>query len=196
MGFLNLYEIIFQCILFVLTVYHIYKKEYKLIGSIILVFVLSFLRVFLNTVFQIRIDTFSNLIYLIILFMALYLGSSLGFYDKYKWWDRLIHFLFGIGFVGFGIAIANTNSSIRKLGILLFSFTFSTTLHVFWEVLEYISDCISHGNAQRWQKIHASNNHISKKAIQPAGLVDTMNDTICCIIGSWIAIIVWWFIIR
>lgn len=195
MEFLKLYEIIFQGILFVLAIYHIYKKNYKLIGTIILIFVLSFLNVLLNIIFQIRIDAFSNIVYLIVLFMALYLGSSLGFYDRYKWWDRSIHFLSGSGFIGFGIAIANTNSGITKLVGLLFSFTFSITLHVLWEVLEYISDCLSHGNAQRWQMIHASKNHISDKAIQPAGLVDTMNDTICCIIGSLVAIIVWWFIL-
>lgn len=130
-----------------------------------------------------------------VLLMALYLGSSIGYYERYKWWDRAVHFLSGIGFLGFGIAIANTNYSITKLYALLFGFTFSISLHVFWEVLEYISDCISHGNAQRWQKIHPSNNHVSEKAIQPAGLVDTMNDTICCIIGSCIGIIIWWFIL-
>lgn len=195
MKFLSLCEIIFRCALFALAVYHIYKREFKLIKSLILVFALSFLPELLNAVFQIRIDAFSIIVYLIILFMALYLGSSLGFYDRYKWWDRVIHFLSGVGFVGFGIAIADTSSGIIKLVILFFGFSFSITLHVFWEVLEYISDCISHGNAQRWQIIHASNNHVSEKAIQPAGLVDTMNDIICCIVGAGLAILVWWFII-
>ncbi len=195
MKFLSLCEIIFRCALFALAVFHIYKREFKLIKSLILVFALSFLPELLNAVFQIRIDAFSIIVYLIILFMALYLGSSLGFYDRYKRWDRTIHFLSGVGFVGFGIAIADTSSGIIKLVILFFGFSFSITLHVFWEVLEYISDCISHGNAQRWQIIHASNNHVSEKAIQPAGLVDTMNDIICCIVGAGLAILVWWFII-
>lgn len=195
MKLLSLCEIIFRCALFALAVYHIYKREFKLIKSLILVFALSFLPELLNAIFQIRIDAFSIIVYLIILFMALYLGSSIGFYDRYKWWDRAIHFLSGVGFVGFGIAIADTSSGIIKLVILFFGFTFSITLHVFWEVLEYISDCISHGNAQRWQMIHASNNHVSEKAIQPAGLVDTMNDMICCIVGAVLAILVWWFII-
>lgn len=195
MKLLNLYEIIFRCILFALAIYHIYKKEYKIMGSVVLIFALSFLPAFLNAAFQIRIDAFSIFVYFIILFMALYFGGSLSFYDKYKWWDRSIHFLSGVEFVGFGIAIAGTSSGIIKLGILFFSFTFSITLHIFWEVLEYISDCLFHGNAQRWQTIHASNNHVSERAIQPAGLVDTMNDTICCIVGAGLAIIVWWFII-
>lgn len=194
MKILNFYEIIFRCILVVLAIYHIYKREFKVFGSVIIIFVLSFLDTFLNKVFLIRVDAISYFIYLLIIFMTLYLGSSLCFYDRYKWWDRLIHFLSGVGFVGFGIAIANTNPGIIKFGILLFSFTFSITLHVFWEVLEYITDCIFHGNAQRWQKIHASKNHVSERAIQPAGLVDTMNDIICCIVGSGLTVIGWWFL--
>jgi hypothetical protein len=163
--------------------------------SLILVFVLSYLSIFLNAVFQIRIDAFNNIVYLIIIFMSLYFGGSLKFYDKFKWWDRAIHFLSGVGFVGFGIAIVRIDSGVIKWIILLFGFSFSVTLHVFWELLEYINDCVTHANAQRWQKIHNSNNHVSKNAVQPAGLVDTMNDIICCLVGATLSVIVWWFVI-
>lgn len=192
---LNFYEIMFLCILSILIIYHIYKREYKKIYSLLVVIILSFLSIFLTTVFQIQLDNFSNLVYLFFLLMSLYLGGTQKFYDRYKWWDRTIHFLSGIAFVGFGVAIARTYTSIEKFGILFFSFTFSMTLHIFWEVLEYLSDCISHENAQRWQKIHDSNNHVSKNVLQPAGLVDTMNDIICCLIGSVFAAIIWWFVI-
>ncbi len=195
MKLLSLCEIIFRCALFALVVYHIFKREFKIMKSVILVFVLSFLPELLDAVFHIRIDGFSIFVYLIILFMALYLGSSLLFYDKYKWWDRTIHFLSGVAFVGFGIALTGTNSGVIKYVILLFGFTFSITLHLIWEVLEYITDCITHSNAQRWQKVHTSHNHVSEKALQPAGLVDTMNDAICCITGAGLSILVWWFII-
>jgi hypothetical protein len=195
MKLLSLCEIIFRCALFALVVYHIFKREFKIMKSVILVFVLSFLPELLDAVFHIRIDGFSIFVYLIILFMALYLGSSLLFYDKYKWWDRTIHFLSGVAFVGFGIALTGTNSGVIKYVILLFGFTFSITLHLIWEVLEYITDCITHSNAQRWQKVHTSHNHVSEKALQPAGLVDTMNDAICCITGAGLSILVWWLII-
>lgn len=195
MRLLYLYEIIFRIVLILLAVYHIMKKEFKVIFSIIFILAISYLSNFLNTVFQIRIDNFSNFIYLIIIFMSLYLGGSLKFYDKFKWWDRAIHFLSGAGFMGFGIAIAHLDFGIIKWIILLFGFSFSITLHVFWELLEYINDCLFHGNAQRWQKIHSSNNHVSENAIQPAGLVDTMNDNICCLVGAMLAVIVWWFVL-
>ncbi|BCJ94639.1 hypothetical protein acsn021_22080 [Anaerocolumna cellulosilytica] len=195
MKLVTFYEIIFQLILVILAFYHIYKREFKYLKSIVLIFVLSYLSVLSKIIFQIEIDILSNLIYLLILFMALYLGSSFFFYDKYKWWDRSIHFLSGVSFVGIGIAVTNNDSEMGKGFILLFSFTFSITLHAFWEVLEYISDCVSHGNAQRWQRIHSSHNHVSEKAMQPAGLVDTMNDIICCIFGSGLAVAVWCIII-
>lgn len=195
MNFTDVYEIIFRCILIIIGIYHIFKLQFKVVVSVVMIFVLSYLSFFLNKIFHISIDPFSNLIYLIIIFMALYLGSSIKFYDKYKNWDRYIHALSGIGFVGFGIAIAYRDSGIRIFSALLLGFTFSITIHVFWEVIEYISDCFFHSNAQRWQANHNSINHVSPKAIQPAGLVDTMNDTICCIIGSVLAVIVWWFLL-
>lgn len=195
MKFGIIYEIIFCCILSVFALYHIFKREWKHLKSALLVIVLSFLPACLNTLFQITVDSFSSILYYVILFMALYLGSSFHYYDKYSWWDRLVHFLSSVSFVGFGIAIAALNASILRGGILLFSFTFSITLHAFWEVMEYLTDCKTHGNAQRWQKRHDSNNHVSPKAIQPAGLVDTMNDLICCMIGSALAVCVWWFLL-
>ena len=191
MNFLAFYEIIFQCVLILLAFYYVFKREYKVVKSIALIFVFSFLPAVSNALFHINIDTVSVLIYFAILFMAMYLGSALKFYDKYKWWDRIVHFLSGAGFVGFGIAIASLSSGISNWGATFFGATFSITLHVIWEVLEYISDCLTHGDAQRWQKIHATNNHVSEKAIQPAGLVDTMNDFICCIVGTVSAIIIW-----
>lgn len=195
MNFTDIYEIIFRFILIAVGIYHILKLQFKTSLSIIMIFVLSFLSFFLNKIFLIKIDAFSNLIYLIITFMAMYLGSSLKFYDKFKNWDRYIHALSGIAFVGFGIAIAFSEPDIKKNIALTLGFTFSITIHVLWEVLEYISDCLFHGNAQRWQVNHDSINHVSPKAIQPAGLVDTMNDTICCIIGSGFAIGGWWFLL-
>lgn len=112
-------EIIFRCVLIVLMIYYVFKRKFKILKTITLVFVLSFLSVFLNAVFQIKVDAFSNFLYLTVIFSSLYLGSSLGFYDKYKWWDRLIHLLSGIGFVGFGNAIVNAASTdINKPGSL------------------------------------------------------------------------------
>lgn len=200
MNILYFFEFAYRCFLVALAVYHMVKHNTRFMKSILLVFALTFLPELIYLIFKIEIDSFSILVYLVILFMTLYLGGSFGYYDKFSWWDRITHFLSGAAFVGFGIATIRTGSEISDILILLFGFNFSITLHVFWEVLEYLSDCILHGNAQRWQKIHVdkdhlSINHVSNKAIQPAGLVDTMNDFNCCIIGAALATIIWWIML-
>lgn len=187
-------KLLFAGIIVILGIYHCIRREYKLAGSTVLVLLFSFLPAGLNTVFHIYVDVISQIVYFFILFMAIYLGGALRFYEQYKWWDRTLHFMSGLGFVGFGTAIAELSPGISRFLLLFFGFTFSVTLHVFWEVLEYFCDCITHGNAQRWQLIHDSNNHQSEQAIQPAGLVDTMNDLICCLAGAALMIVYWWLI--
>lgn len=187
-------RLIFQAILLVIAVYHIIKHQYKEMKAVLTALLLSFLPVLLDKLVHINVDAVSAFLFYMILIMSLYFGSSLGFYDRFKWWDRLVHFLSGAAFIGFGIAIADNSVGVSNWLALLFSFTFSVALHVFWEVLEYVSDCITRGNAQRWQFINTAVNHVSAKAIQPAGLVDTMNDFICCITGSVLAVIVWWIV--
>lgn len=194
MRLLYIFELIFRCLLIILAIYHVFRRQSKIVKAPALVLVLSFVPSVLTALFDMNIDTISIFLYDIILFMALYLGSSLRFYDKYWWWDRTLHLLSGIAGAGFGIALINLQPGIYKWIILSFGFTFSVTLHVFWEVLEYAVDYFFHENAQRWQKVHDSKNHVPEKAVQPAGLVDTMNDIICCLIGAVLAVIVWWVI--
>jgi len=123
--------------------------------------------------------------------MGLYLGEGLKFYNRYFWWDLLVHFLAGITFVNFGIAIASTVDNLSTFHILFFSLSFSVFLHTLWEVFEYVLDCISRTNHQRWQKNTNDKIHLSKSALQPAGLVDTMHDMVASIVGSLAACVVW-----
>lgn len=192
MRLLEIFEFVLRVGLLLMTMYHLIKRTYKIAKVPAFVCILTFLPALLYRLFGIAADALSILIYDVIIVMALYLGSTLGFYDRYKWWDRIIHFLSGFAFTGFGMAAANLVPGLVKWAVLAFGFTFSVTLHVFWEVLEYLADCITHGNAQRWQKIHNSVNHVSPDAIQPAGLVDTMNDLICCLCGAALAVTGWW----
>lgn len=195
MNFIDIYVNLMRITLIILTIYHIFKHDFKKIKSTVLVFILTFLPVFLEKVFYIKIDSLGSILYFTAIFMSIYLGSELKFYDKYSWWDRAIHFMFGIVFVSFGIVIASKMSVAGKFSMLFFSFTLSTTLHALWEVAEYLVDCIAHTDHQRWQKNYSTINHVSEKAIQPAGLVDTMNDIIICMISTIIACMVWWFIL-
>ena len=194
MNFLDLYMYLIKGILLILLVVHIWKKDFKAVKAIIVAFVLTFLFSFL-ALFGVRVDALGKFLYTTLIFMTIYLGSTLKFYDKFAWWDIAIHFFFGITFVSFGVAIARMVPNLSPFNIVVFCFTFSTTLHVFWEIIEYFVDTNSHTDHQRWQKNSESNNHVSESAIQPAGLVDTMKDIIVCMISTILACVVWYFIL-
>lgn len=195
MEFIDIYINLIRLLFIILTIYYLFKRDFKKIKATIVVFVLSFLLSFLDRFFNLQIDLLGKILYFLIISMSVYLGGALKFYDKYAWWDRVLHFLSGVLFVSFGIAMANKMEISTILGTLFFSFTLSTALHAIWEVGEYIIDRFAHTDHQRWQKHNDTNNHLSEKAIQPAGLVDTMNDIIVCMVGTIIACFVWWFIL-
>lgn len=196
MKFLTIYTNIIRIIFIALTIYYIVKHDFKKTKSTIIVFMFTFVPILLDKIFSIKADLFGNILYFTIIVMSIYLGSELKFYDKFVWWDRTLHFLCGIMFVSFGIPLAEKIGIVNKAGILFSCFTLSSTLHVLWEIAEYIADSIVHTDHQRWQKRCKTRNHLSPKAIQPAGLVDTMNDIIICMTGTLAACTVWWFIIK
>lgn len=195
MGFLEIYVNLIRVIFIVLSVYYIFKHDLKKLKSTVIVFALTFVLVLLDRMFKLKIDLFGSVLYFIVISMSIFLGSSLGFYDKYSWWDRVLHFLCGILFISFGIPLANKMGIMNKLGTLFFGLTLSTTLHVIWEIAEYAVDYFAHTDHQRWQKHYKTKNHLSPNAVQPAGLVDTMNDIIICMAGTVAACAVWWFIL-
>jgi len=137
-----------------------------------------------------------NITFLItLIIMSFILGVAFKFYDKFFWWDKLIHFLSGITFVCVGIDLYKKIDNLSNVYIILFSFTLSITINTIWEVIEYTLDCFFNTDNQRWQKKHKTINHLNHKNKQPAGLIDTMNDTILCMISSLITCVIWFFIL-
>lgn len=184
--FRNLMRIFLMFFLF----YHLFQRDKGKIWKAIAVLALSFLPWVLGLL-NFHINKLTEVLYIAVIFMAIYLGAGWKVYDRFAWWDRLIHFLSGIMFFSLGVTLAQKAPDSGTAGALLFSFTLSLAAHVIWEVLEYLIDCISHSDHQRWQKKHPDINHLPDRSIQPAGLVDTMNDMIACVIGATIACVGW-----
>jgi hypothetical protein len=80
-------------------------------------------------------------------FCAIFLGTSLGFYGRFLWWDTALHTTSGclLGLVGF-IAVFLINGTdhrpegMRVSLVAIFGFMFAVTLGVFWEIYEFIAD--------------------------------------------------------
>ena len=123
-----------------------------------------------------------------VLFMVVILFAVLGelkLYRMFYWWDILLHFLAGICFVSIGLGIAKCVPNLKLSHMLLFSFTFSLSVQVVWEIIEFTSDLVFHINMQRWH-FHPDypDSYGPVINVRTPGVIDTMTDVIATISGA------------
>ena len=112
-----------------------------------LVIVLTLIPQLLKRRFRVDVPPEFQLVAAVFVFCAIFLGTSLGFYGRFHWWDTALHTTSGclLGIVGF-IAVFLINGTdhrpegMRVSLIAVFGFMFAVTLGVFWEIYEFIAD--------------------------------------------------------
>jgi hypothetical protein len=117
-----------------------------------------------------------QLVAALFVFCAIFLGTSLGFYGRFHWWDTALHTTSGclLGLVGF-IAVFLINGTdhrpegMRVSLIAIFGFMFAVTLGVFWEIYEFVADNLVPG--------------LNMQVVE-TGTTDTMIDMIVNTIGA------------
>lgn len=126
-----------------------------------------------------------QLVIIIFIFAALYLGEQHDFYYHFWWWDSMLHSISGVvlGFIGFVLVyILNRNENIdvvlSPIFMAIFAFSFAVACGVFWEIFEFWMD-----------RFFATN-------MQKSGLVDTMFDLMEDCGGAFITSIIGYFYAR
>ena len=151
------------------------------------------LLILLVTVFDdrlgVQIPAEFQIIALLFVFAALFLGEVRSYYDKIWWWDIALHSTSGLlmGIFGFLLVYVLNESeriafSMTPRFIAFFAFMFAVAVGALWEIFEYSMDLIFGANMQK-----AMFN-------DPSGLTDTMWDMIVNTIGaSLISVLGWWY---
>ncbi len=114
-----------------------------------------------------------QILLLVFIFLAQFLGEMRDFYYRFWWWDILLHSSSGVllGFVGFLLVyVLNEADGIRMtlspLFIAIFGFCFALACGVIWEIFEFTMDSVLGTNMQK------------------SGLRDTMGDLIVDTLGA------------
>lgn len=147
------------------------RDLYKIliIISIIPVMLLPFLA---NKLFKLNIDPEIELVYLLFIFFAYFLGTILNLYDKITIYDKIIHGLSGVIASILAIIILVKSKCYDKNPIwmnILFIICITLSVAALWEIFEFTNDKLFNKDAQKVLK---------------TGVDDTMLDIIIAFIFS------------
>lgn len=140
-----------------------------------------FLPKIINVTFKTKISDASEIIYIIFVFIAHFLGSVINLYGKIYWYDNFTHYLSGIVVAFFALELLyklDRYDSKKIFFTCLFIIAFNTMCASFWEFFEFISDNIFGKDAQN---------------VLMTGVNDTMMDMILASLGSLTFVITYIF---
>lgn len=119
----------------------------------------------------------------VFLYASIFLGEVGDYYDRFWWWDSVLHAgsAFAFGFAGFLILLlllSRKKLQASPLLISLFAFSFGLAIGALWEIFEYVMDSVFGLNMQK------------------SGLRDTMGDLIIDMVGAGIASFIGYIYLR
>ena len=128
-----------------------------------------------------------QLMAVVFIFAALFLGEIRDFYERIWWWDIALHTTSGLllGVLGFLLVyVLNENERVdlhmRPRFVALFAFVFAVAIGAIWEIFEFGMDQVFGTNMQK------------PMLGDPSGLTDTMIDLIVDTIGAAIVSVYGW----
>ncbi len=129
---------------------------------------------------------------IVFVFAALFLGEVRSWYERIWWWDIGLHTSSGLllGLVGFLLVyVLNENERVdvhmRPRFVALFAFLFAVATGAVWEIFEFAMDRLLGANMQK------------PMFGDPSGLTDTMWDLIVDTLGAFaISALGWWYMRR
>lgn len=140
----------------------------------------------------VRIPAEYELLAILFVFGALFLGEFRSYYERFWWWDIALHTTSGLllGILGFLLVyVLNENKRIdldmRPGFVALFAFVFAVAAGTFWEIFEFAVDQFFGTTMQK------------PMLGDPSGLTDTMWDLIVDTLGALvISVFAWWHMKR
>ena len=147
--------------------------------------------------FEVDIPNLIEIIYILFLFSAIFLGEVLNFYFRFSNFDNVLHFfsagmLSVVGFilVDFLTGIEKLNLRLSPFFVSFFAFCFSITAGVVWEIYEFLADGMLGTNMQKFITTHG------EVLVGREALNDTMVDFIVNTLGSLLVVTLGYFYLR
>lgn len=145
----------------------------RILGDVTVPFVLLIPRI-MGKIFKIKITSAMELVYILFIILAQFLGSVVNLYNKIWWYDLFAHFLSGILTSVLSLVVLNwfgVYNRKNKWFNFLFIISFTLMIASIWEFMEFGTDTFFGMNVQH--------------SIE-TGVRDTMEDMLVAFLGSLI----------
>lgn len=145
----------------------------RLLGDITIPLVLLLPRIF-SKLFKIKITSAMELVYVIFIILAQFIGSVVNLYNTVWWYDLFAHFLSGVLTSILALVVLNWFGIYKEKNRgfnFLFIISFTLMIASIWEFLEFVADTFFGMNVQ-----HSLD----------TGVRDTMEDMLIAFLGSLI----------
>lgn len=153
----------------------LYERQYLTAALVGCIIILTVLPTLLGRRFNVFIPPEFEMVSVGFIFLSLFLGEVRSYYQRFWWWDAVLHtgsgFLLGI----FGFLLVyvlnqekNIQLHMRPAFVALFSFVFAVAIGAVWEIFEFSMDNAFGLNMQK------------------SGLRDTMWDLIVDTVGAFV----------
>lgn len=177
---------IFEILLLTEAMMSIASRQWKDLALSLLAMVclmLPFVIARVAKVKNIALPSVFQLLTVLFIFMAQYLGEIKKFYQLFWWWDLLLHAIFGSFVVV--VTLYSIKGMIKKdqemtdqrftLFTVIFAFNVSITLGTLWEMFEFIGD------------------YLFKAGMVKGGIEDTATDILAKILAAFITALICYY---
>jgi hypothetical protein len=168
----------------------IYELNWLAVFVSTLALVLSIIPELIRKRYSITLPRLIQVFIIVFIFASIFLGEMQSFYEKFWWWDSLLHLLSGtaLGFSGFLIVYildkaGRFSASPLLLSILAFCFAFA--IGALWEIFEFMMDTIFGLDMQKSRNLCSATIATCDTRL---GVIDTMRDLILDAIGALFAV--------
>lgn len=155
--------------------------------------------------FRVKIPRMIQLVYVVFAFCGIVLGDVINFFDRFKYWDAILHFISGVLLASLGFILINTLNKadsvslrISPIYVAISVFCFAVTGGVIWEIVEYCFDDLFGTNMQTYLD-STTGSLVDKNAVYLVGheaLKDTMWDLMLDAAGGLIVAVYGFFELK
>lgn len=161
----------------------VFNGQWSVIFAAVGALVLSYIPQLLASQIQVRLPLQFQFAILLFLFASIFLGEVGDYYERFWWWDVVLHagsaFAFGFaGFLTLYLLYVKHKIAASPFLISMFAFSFAVAIGVVWEIFEFAMDETFGLNMQK------------------SGLRDTMWDLIIDAVGAGTASFVGYVYLR